>query len=293
MTVEGGHRGGPHLATQGFRFGGLKLELIITATGITMSVGGSFAGMQDLDERVRDAVKLFWETREGQAKKQASAGKAVDKGSRSSVTGGRHMDGFGNLISKILQENGVSADWINNGKRMELPGFYRPEKRWDLVLAARGKLLAAMEFKSHVGPSFGNNFNNRAEEAIGDATDIRATYRAGAIGQDAPWLGYLILLHKNQESTDPVEPKEPHFRVMPEFASASYARRYEILCERLVSEKLYDASCLLLSEGTIGKKVHLEEPNPSSSFSRFVTALLMHVVPRTGHSTIQRELPPI
>jgi hypothetical protein len=37
-----------------------------------------------------------------------------------------------------------------------------------------------MEFKSQIGPSFGNNFNNRTEEALGSATDIWAAYREGA-----------------------------------------------------------------------------------------------------------------
>jgi hypothetical protein len=56
-------------------------------------------------------------------------------------------------------------------KYVELPGWYRPEKKWDLLIVSDGKLLAGIEFKSQVG-SFGNNYNNRTEEAIGSATDI-------------------------------------------------------------------------------------------------------------------------
>ncbi len=38
-------------------------------------------------------------------------------------------------------------------------------KKWDL-LVVEGCLIAAIEFKSQVG-SFGNNYNNRTEEALG------------------------------------------------------------------------------------------------------------------------------
>jgi len=41
-----------------------------------------------------------------------------------------------------------------------------------MLVINEGRLIAALEFKSHVGPSFGNNFNNRAEEAIGTAHDL-------------------------------------------------------------------------------------------------------------------------
>jgi hypothetical protein len=53
-----------------------------------------------------------------------------------------------------------------------LPGFFRPTKEWDLLAIHDGKLLAVIEAKSQVGPSFGNNFNNRTEEAMGSALDL-------------------------------------------------------------------------------------------------------------------------
>ena len=100
---------------------------------------------------------------------------------------------------------------------IELPGWYRPEKKWDLLVVADGKLLAGIEFKSQVG-SFGNNYNNRTEEAIGSATDIWAAYREGAFKPSArPWLGYLMLLEEAPGSVTPVRAREPHFKVFPEF----------------------------------------------------------------------------
>ena len=46
---------------------------------------------------------------------------------------------------------------------------------------ADGQLVTAIEFKSQVGPSFGNNFNNRVEEAIGNAADIWIALSRGAL----------------------------------------------------------------------------------------------------------------
>ena len=60
-----------------------------------------------------------------------------------------------------------------------LPGWFCAEKDWDLVVVVNRLLVAGIEFKSHVG-SFGNNCNNRVEEALGNATDLLAAYREGA-----------------------------------------------------------------------------------------------------------------
>lgn len=77
------------------------------------------------------------------------------------------------------------------------------------------QLLAAIEFKSQVG-SFGNNYNNRTEEAIGSAADIWAAYREGAFRPSVrPWLGYLMLLEDAPQSVAPIKSREPHFQVFP------------------------------------------------------------------------------
>lgn len=75
-----------------------------------------------------------------------------------------------------------------------------------------------VELKSQVGHSFGNNFNNPVEEAIGSAVDIWTAYREGAFGGPIrPWLGYLFLLEDCPKSRSPVKVEEPHFKVFPEF----------------------------------------------------------------------------
>jgi hypothetical protein len=143
-----------------------------------------------LQKRLRAAVKHFWSTRETQAQKQGSEAGSKDAGARSAVTGGAQMNGLINLVRDLLCESGLAQAQVYCEKYVELPGWYRPEKKWDLLIVTDGKLLAGIEFKSQVG-SFGNNYNNRTEEAIGSATDIWAAYREGAFTPSArPWLGY-------------------------------------------------------------------------------------------------------
>ena len=137
-------------------------------------------------------------TRARQGLSQGSVTGARDHGSRSEVTGGAQLDGFSDLISELLCSGGLPEPCIFRTKgEIELPGWFRSEKQWDLIVVMDGTLVAAIEFKSQVGPSFGNNFNNRTEEALGNATDIIAAYREGAFKPSArPWLGYLMLLEE-------------------------------------------------------------------------------------------------
>lgn len=224
--------------------------------------------------RLKAAVRHFWATRDSQSSKQGSTTGIRDTGARSAVTGGRQMDGFVELIRDILLQSGIPRESIYCDSNLELPGFYRPEKKWDLIVVVNDRLLAAVEFKSQVGPSFGNNFNNRTEEAIGSASDIWVAYREGAFKlSESPWLGYLMLLEETEKSMSPVATREPHFEVFEEFRGASYSRRYELLLTKLVRERLYNSSCLLLSDRTTGAKGSFREPNADLSFNRFAQSL--------------------
>jgi hypothetical protein len=62
-------------------------------------------------------------------------------------------------------------------------GFLPSDKIVDLLIVNERRLVAALELKSQVGPSFGNNFNNRTEEAIGTAVDLWTALREGAFGE--------------------------------------------------------------------------------------------------------------
>jgi Restriction endonuclease XhoI len=227
----------------------------------------------DLDQKLKEAISRFWRSRETQAQKQGIKTGVRDAGARAAVTGGSQMDGFVELVRDLLEESGLDKPVIFCERYVEIPGWFRPEKKWDLLVVVDACLIAAIEFKSQVG-SFGNNYNNRTEEAVGSATDLWAAYREGAFKPSArPWLGYVMLLEEAPESTRPVRAQEPHFKVFEEFRSASYAKRYEILLTKLVRERLYDATCFLMSNSTDGPKGYYREPPPELSFSNFVASL--------------------
>ncbi|HON47241.1 MAG TPA: PaeR7I family type II restriction endonuclease [Kiritimatiellia bacterium] len=142
-------------------------------------------------ERTGVAVAHYWNTRIGQHDRQRQAGKA-DQGARSAVTGGAQMDGFIDLFAELIVQAGIPERFIFRKKAVELPGFFRPTKEWDLLVVRDKTLLVAIEAKSQVGPSFGNNFNNRTEEAMGSALDLWTAYRERAyLDSPQPFLGYF------------------------------------------------------------------------------------------------------
>ena len=87
------------------------------------------------------------------------------------------MDGFIALLRDLIIESGIDEKHISYNAALELPGFFRPTKEWDLLVVRDGQLVVVLEAKSQVGPSFGNNFNNRTEEAMGSALDLWTAYR--------------------------------------------------------------------------------------------------------------------
>lgn len=252
--------------------------------------------MRGLEDRLQKVVQYFWVTRHTQSSRQELAGK-VDAGTRGAVTGGGHMAAFETLIADILKDTGIpdltiklgkneSSETVKAKKQLELPGYYRPEKRWDMIVLNQGRLLASIEFKAQVGPSFGNNFNNRAEEAIGSAEDLWKAFREKRFGDSpTPFLGYVFLLEDCPEVHSPVTLKEPFFEVDPIFKAPgpkptarqgiSYSSRYKTLCQRLVLERLYSATAFIIS--TKGKNPKKTEPDPALTFRRFVAALIGHI----------------
>jgi hypothetical protein len=67
--------------------------------------------------------------------------------------------------------------------------------------------------------------------------------------------------------------KLPHYPMREEFQEISYARRYEVFCERLVRERLYDGTCFLMSSATGGLHGKYTEPNIELSFRNFAASL--------------------
>lgn len=220
----------------------------------------------------------FWGNREKARQKQIEAGKA-DQGERAGVTAGKNMDGFIALVIDIVEANGLAHAQIHQQRAvLTLPGYFRPTKLWDLLVIYKGQLIAAIELKSQVGPSFGNNFNNRTEEAIGTAHDLWTAYREGAFGkQPRPFVGWMMLVEDAAASRAPVRDSSPHFPVFKEFQGASYLKRYDVLCQRLMQEQLYSTAALMTSPRDAAATGSYGQMSDMTSFKTFVTSLAGHV----------------
>lgn len=229
------------------------------------------------EQNSRNAVKAFWGRREAAKQKQVEVGK-VDQGERAGVTAGKNMDGFLALIIDLIKANGLAhANIYQNRAMLTLPGYFRPTKLWDLLVIHKSELIAAIELKSQVG-SFGNNFNNRTEEAIGTAHDFWTAYREGALGkQPRPFVGWLMMVEDAPKSRSVIRDKSPHFPIFEDFKGASYLKRYDLLCQKLVQEQLYTTASLIASSRSAMENGEFSEMSTMTGLKTFVTALAGHV----------------
>jgi hypothetical protein len=249
----------------------------------------------NIEKRLEEAVQRYWNARAKNKEKQVQSGK-IDAGTRGEVTGGTQMGALEVLVADILCDAGLNRLDVRTRTSLELPGYYRATKKWDLIVVSEGQLVLAMEFKSQAGKSIGNNINNRAEEAVGSAKDIWTAFREGRFGNSpAPFLGYLFLLEDRESVKRPVANKEPYFSVDPVFRGepnpttrtgrrpykgVSYGKRYEVLCRRLVLERLYTAACYI--EATNSPETRISQPAEDLTFHRFSAALRGHAVSFLG-----------
>lgn len=236
----------------------------------------------DYEIKAHEAVKAFWGNREAAKQKQIDSGKA-DQGERAGVTAGKNMDGFLALVLDIVRANGLAhAEIYQNRAMLTLPGYFRPTKLWDLLVIYKGELIAAIELKSQVG-SFGNNFNNRTEEAIGTAHDLWTAYREEAFGkQPRPFVGWLMMVEAAPKSLCAVKDSSPHFPVFEEFKGASYLKRYDLLCQKLVQEQLYTTAALITSPRSAVETGEFSEMSAMTGLKTFVTGLAGHVAAATA-----------
>jgi hypothetical protein len=232
--------------------------------------------MIDVETLLADAVRHFWRSRAAQKLNQGTKTGRKDAGNRGAVTAGKHADGFVRLVTEIVHNAGLQSAQIHVQKRemRTLPGYFRPSKEWDIVVTQDVHLVAAIEIKTQVG-SFGNNYNNRVEEAVGSASDLWAAYKAGLLmGTQEPWVGYIFMIEDAPKSSQVTQriTLSP-YQVDEEFQTRSYVRRYELTCLRLVRERLYNAACLLASDKTGGLAGHYREPNAELAIASFARQL--------------------
>lgn len=191
------------------------------------------------------------------------------------------MNGFGDLVATRLRAAGVPADHVLRGASATLPGWFRPAKAWDLVVADPTDVRVVIEFKPQVGPSFGNNFNNRAEEALGSAVDLQLAARGRVLGRRIPpWMGMVVLVEHAPASTMPTRIVSPVRPVRPVFDGASYIQRWRVLLLELVAQRQYDAAVLVTADRADAHTGAYAEPDPMLGFERFFALLGASLVGR-------------
>jgi hypothetical protein len=232
----------------------------------------SGAKVPDYEQQFAIAVSSFWSTKASQLSKANDAGTSVNSTS-GSVRAGKHMDAFEPLILQIVNDAGIVPE-VNTSGKVDLPGYYREFKSWDVVLQYKGHILAIIEAKSQ-GSSLANNFNNRVEEAIGQAADVWKSHERGRLVSGLrPWVGYIMIVENTPTLTTTKHllagknlPRG--MTADPTFDGLSYAARYATAFRRLDQERMLDAACFAVTnpDGSY------HYPDPWLSFNGFAAQL--------------------
>jgi type II restriction enzyme len=192
------------------------------------------------DDAIAQAVAAFWSGR--------------TRGTQAAV----HDRAFLQLIAEDLRTRGY-APHVARGisdHAARVGGYFRASKSWDIVCRdGEGQLSVAIEFKSQVD-SYGNNENNRYEEALGSGLDARARYGHAVL------LGFVLVLCDEEATTRPTT--MVHDEISPEFRQTSHVDRRALFARRLTQFKLnqmpfYDAAAILLVSRDGGHR-HLSDP---------------------------------
>ena len=221
------------------------------------------------DERVQAAVASYWNVRRTQAERSRDLG-VVNTGLRAEVTGGRHMNALQLLLVEVFVDAGIPPQMLEVKKR-PVPGYFRRDKSWDIVVTVSDRVLAIIELKSIVGSNPGQNFNNRTDEALGQAMDVWKAVERGIIDSPLrPWLGYFMLIEDNDAWNRRSAPRRPVWPADPAFDGVSAAERAAIFFDRMVRERLLDAACVVLASKTGGNVRYSQE---TLSFQAFAAAM--------------------
>ncbi|MCP3937369.1 MAG: hypothetical protein GY708_18605 [Actinomycetia bacterium] len=120
--------------------------------------------------QVDAAVGDYWSVRKSQAERSRDSG-VLNTGIRAEVTGGRHLDALQELVVSVFVDAGIPAHLIDVKKR-PIAGYFRRDKSWDVVVMVADRVVGIIELKSMAGNSPGQNYNNRTDEALGQAVDV-------------------------------------------------------------------------------------------------------------------------
>lgn len=229
------------------------------------------------EERVRQAVRSFWEERQKSVGKQALP-QSVAQETSGPAPRDKNLDAFRHMIVDVVRYCGPKGSEVRFGDNMfPLPGTFRETNYWDMVILCRNRLLAAIELNSLCGPSFSANADQCCEKAIASGYEFRAAQGAALFGLGvSPFLGYFLLVEDAEGSRQPVSARSPHFPTDKRFHSSSHQQRMKILCERMMELQLYSCASVLVApnEQKFGQSSDLSN---QTSFRSLLTRLAGHL----------------
>jgi hypothetical protein len=220
---------------------------------------------------LQTAIAGYWATKETQ-RAAAEAVSSTAEGTAKAVRGGGHFNPVANLLARFFTDAGYPTSSIAaSGSGTIVPGYFRPNKAWDLVVIHREVLVAAIELKALGAPSYGKNFNNRVEEALGNSADLSRANLAQQTGPEKPWLGYFFLMDDSDESRlSRISRENPSLPIAPEWRGLSHEERFSITGRRLIDEGFYDAVCYVTSSA---QDPGPREPEPRLDWRHFSAAI--------------------
>ncbi len=224
-----------------------------------------------MKDSMKSALLRSYDIRQQAAEIQIENG-TMDVGLRSQVTSGKHMDEIADLIAKDVVDMGIPQESIYYKKKnVEIPGWFRATKQWDILAFVDDQLVTSIELKSISG-SYGNNLNNRTEEALGEAIDAKYAMERGLLNRvTPPILAYALVVKKDDQSKSKCSnPKSHHFEPDPIFNNTSYLERFRIMCERLRRENIFGAVWFVVVDP---ENQTVEEPVKELSYDAFIAEI--------------------
>jgi len=86
-----------------------------------------------------------------------------------------------------------------------------------------------------------------------------------------------MLVEDAPASRAPVNNQSPNFSVFPEFNGTSYIDRYNLLCKKLMKEKLYTAASLIISPKEANKNGSFKSMDRMTGIDSFVCSLASNI----------------
>ncbi len=214
------------------------------------------AVLTDYEARTRQAVAWYW--------------KALHQPTS-------RLEGFQALVSRLLVDNDLPDARVHTRHELELPGFFMPTRKWDMVVMHEGRLVAALGIKARTAQASENGLVAMTEEAICTGKEMDTLCRRQAFGPGLrPWFGWLVLQEDSPAITRPAPATATFFRILPEYRNSSQAERCERLLRELERHRLFDACALLLCNEERKESGDYREPARDLGIKPFLAHLAGH-----------------